>query len=118
MEEVSGKVKQALQEKGFGIVSEIDFASTIKKKLNVEHPPYLILGACSPQHALKAVTEEPHIGLMLPCNVLLRQVSPDKVEVSAIDPVASMAAVQNEKLAEVAQEVRQKLQKLVEELSA
>ncbi|MCS6983539.1 MAG: DUF302 domain-containing protein [Leptospiraceae bacterium] len=116
--QVTSKVKEALQERGFGIVSEINFAETIKKKLNVDHPPYIILGACSPHHALKAVSEEPHIGLMLPCNVVVREVSPGKVEVSAIDPVASMAAVPNEKLAEVAQEVREKLKELVAALSS
>ncbi len=101
---------------GFGIVTEIDMTATLKKKIGVEIYPYQILGACSPRHAYAAIQGEPRIGLMLPCNVIVREFEPGKVEVSAVDPVASMQAVENDSLGTVAREVQKNLQAVIEEL--
>jgi uncharacterized protein (DUF302 family) len=98
-------VRDALAEKGFGVLTEIDVKATMKKKLDVEVPPYRILGACNPGMAHKAIEIEPRIGAMLPCNIILRQVDAD-TEISAIDPVASMQAVKNADLDAVADQVR------------
>ena len=104
----------ALKDEGFGILTEIDMQATFKKKLDVEMPGYKILGACNPPLAHRAVQAEPHIGTMLPCNVILRETGSGQTEVSAVDPVASMAAIDNADLAEVAGEVRDRLQRAVE----
>lgn len=104
-EQVDSRVRAALAEKGFGILTEIDVKATMKKKLDVDMDPYLILGACNPKMAHQAIGIEPKVGAMLPCNVILRQVK-GGVEVSAVDPVASMAAIDNSRLKEVAGEVR------------
>lgn len=104
----------ALKDEGFGILTEIDMQATFKKKLDVEMPSYKILGACNPPLAHRAVQAEPHIGTMLPCNVILRETGSGQTEVSAVDPVASMAAIDNADLAEVAGEVRDRLQRAVE----
>jgi uncharacterized protein (DUF302 family) len=94
-------VRDALAEKGFGVLTEIDVKATMHEKLGVEMPPYRILGACNPGMAHKAIEIEPRIGAMLPCNVILRQVN-GGTEISAIDPVASMQAVENAELHSVA----------------
>ena len=86
-------VSLALQEHGFGIVTEIDLQSTFKKKLNQDFRPYRILGACNPNYAFEALQRENKIGTMLPCNVLVQEIAPGQVEVSAVDPVASMTAI-------------------------
>ena len=99
------RVRDALADKGFGVLTEIDVKATMKKKLDADMPPYRILGACNPGMAHKAIEIEPRIGAMLPCNVILRQVD-GHTEVSAVDPVASMQAVQNQDLDAVAGEVR------------
>lgn len=104
-EQVDSRVRAALAEKGFGILTEIDVKATMKKKLDAEMPPYRILGACNPDMAYQAIRIEPRVGAMLPCNVILRQVG-EAVEVSAIDPVASMQAIDNDELIRVAGEVR------------
>lgn len=98
-------VRDALAEKGFSVLTEIDVKATMKKKLGAEMPPYRILGACNPGMARKAIEIEPRIGAMLPCNVILRQLDAD-TEISAIDPVASMQAVENADLDAVAGQVR------------
>lgn len=103
----------ALKDEGFGVLTEIDIQATLKKKLDVDVSGYKILGACNPPLAHKAMQAEPRIGAMLPCNVILRDVGDGKTEVSAIDPVASMTAVENDSLGEVAQEVRERLQRVV-----
>ena len=102
---VDQRTRQALADKGFGVLTEIDVKATMKKKLDVEMPPYRILGACNPRMAHQAIGMEPRVGAMLPCNVILRQVG-EAVEVSAIDPVASMQAIDNRELKRVAGEVR------------
>jgi len=112
-ETADARAREVLGEAGFGILTEIDMAGTFKKKLDVDMPAYRILGACNPPLAHKAVQAEPHIGAMLPCNVILRDVGDGKTEVSAIDPVASMAAIENDALGAVATEVRQRLQDVI-----
>ena len=107
------RVRDALAEKGFGVLTEIDVKATMQKKLGVEMPPYRILGACNPGMAHKAIEFEPRIGAMLPCNVILRQVD-GGIEISAIDPVASMQAVGNADLDAVASQVRELLMSAVD----
>ena len=106
------RTRAALTAKGFGVLTEIDAQATMKKKLDVDMPGYLILGACNPGMAHQAMAMEPKVGAMLPCNVILREV-PGGIEVSAIDPAASMAAIPNDALKQVASEVRQMLADVV-----
>ncbi|MDG1130221.1 MAG: DUF302 domain-containing protein [Paracoccaceae bacterium] len=110
---VDARTRDALSDNGFGILSEIDVKATMKKKLDVEMPAYRILGACNPKMAHQAIGIEPRVGAMLPCNVFLREIE-GGVEVSAIDPVASMQAIENAELTAVAGEVRDLLAKAIE----
>ena len=110
--EAEARTRKALGESGFGILTEIDVAATMKKKLDVYMAPYLILGACNPKMAYQAIGIEPRVGAMLPCNVILRAVD-GGVEVSAIDPVASMQAIDNPALHAVAGQVCDLLAKVV-----
>jgi len=103
----------ALKDEGFGVLTEIDVQATLKKKIDVDVPGYKILGACSPPLAHQAIQAEPRIGAMLPCNVILRDLGDGRTEVAAIDPVASMAAIENDELDCVATEVRDRLQRVV-----
>jgi uncharacterized protein (DUF302 family) len=114
-EAVDARTHAALADNGFGILTEIDVKATMKKKLDVEMPAYRILGACNPKMAHEAIGIEPRVGAMLPCNVILRDVD-GGVEVSAIDPVASMQAIDNAALHAVAGQVRDLLAKAVEEI--
>ncbi|MBI1220765.1 MAG: DUF302 domain-containing protein [Rhodobacteraceae bacterium] len=107
------RVRSALAAKGFGVLTEIDVAATMKLKLDVDLPAYRILGACNPSMAHQAIGLEPRVGAMLPCNVILRAVD-GGVEVSAIDPVASMSAIDNPDLKAVAGQVREMLREVVE----
>ena len=107
------RVTEALKSEGFGILTEIDVRETLKKKLDVDFRPYKILGACNPPLAHRALQAEDKIGLMLPCNVIVQELSPGQVEVAAIDPVASMQAIENPDLRDVAQEVRRKLKSVI-----
>lgn len=109
-------VTEALKARGFGILTEIDVQATLKQKLGVEFRPYRILGACNPTFAYRALQAEDKIGTMLPCNVIIQEREDGTCEVSAVDPVASMAAVENPAVAEIAQEVRLVLSALVQEL--
>ncbi|PKP69108.1 MAG: hypothetical protein CVT82_12685 [Alphaproteobacteria bacterium HGW-Alphaproteobacteria-4] len=111
-DEVDARTRAALADKGFGVLTEIDVKATMKKKLDVEMTPYRILGACNPTMAHKAIGMEPRVGAMLPCNVILRAVE-GGVEVSAIDPVASMQAIDNAELKAVAGQVREMLKAVV-----
>jgi uncharacterized protein (DUF302 family) len=104
-DDIDARTRKALGDKGFGVLTEIDVQATMKKKLGAEMPAYRILGACNPQMAHQAIALEPRVGAMLPCNVIIRQLD-DSVEVSAIDPVASMSAIDNRQLHAVAGEVR------------
>jgi uncharacterized protein (DUF302 family) len=105
IDEIDARTRTSLAAKGFGVLTEIDVQATMKKKLDVDMLPYRILGACNPQMAYKAIGMEPRVGAMLPCNVILRAMD-GGVEVSAIDPVASMAAIDNAALYDVAGQVR------------
>ena len=109
---VDTRTRAALAAHGFGVLTEIDVKATMKKKLDVDIPAYRILGACNPKMAMEAIRMEPRVGAMLPCNVILREVE-DGVEVSAIDPVASMQAIDNPAMHAVAGQVRDLLAKLV-----
>jgi len=110
------KVTEALKAEGFGILTEIDIKGTLKKKLDVDFYNYKILGACNPPYAYKALLAENKIGTMLPCNVIVQEKEAGQVEVSAVDPVASMQAIENEELAGIANEIRARLQKVIEQL--
>lgn len=114
-DEVIEKVTEALKEEGFGVLTDIDVAATMKKKLDKDMPAYRILGACNPHFAFQAIQAEDKVGVMLPCNVIVQDKG-DHVEVSAVDPMASMQAIDNEKLVGIAGEVKTRLQKVVETL--
>ena len=109
------RLREVLADHGFGVLTEIDVKATMKKKLDVDMPAYRILGACNPKMAYLAIGIEPRVGAMLPCNVILREVT-GGVEVSAIDPVASMQAINKAELTAVAGQVRDLLAKAVEEI--
>jgi uncharacterized protein (DUF302 family) len=115
-EEVIDKVTKGLKEEGFGILTEIDIKETLKKKLDVDFKNYRILGACNPPYAYKALQAEDKIGTMLPCNVIVQEVEVGIIEVAAVNPMASMMAVENEKLNTVAVEITAKLEKIIKEL--
>lgn len=115
-EEAIDKVTEELKKKGFGILTEIDVKETLKKKLDVDFRKYRILGACNPPFAHKALLAEDKIGAMLPCNVIVQELSETEVEVAAIDPIASMQAVKNPGLEDVAMDVQKMLKSVIEEL--
>ena len=110
------KVKEELGKEGFGVLTEIDVKGTSKKKLDVDFRKYTILGACNPNFAYKALQEEDKIGTMLPCNVLVQETAHGQVEVSSIDPLESMMAIQNPNLKDIAMQVQGKLKKVVENI--
>ncbi len=110
------KVTEALAAEGFGVLTTIDVKATLKKKIDKDFRPYTILGACNPNFAYRALGHEPKIGTMLPCNVVVEQKDDGTVEVSAVDPLASMQAIENVDLADVAGEVRSKLKGVIEGL--
>ncbi len=112
-DDIDARTRAALADNGFGVLTEIDVKATMRKKLDVEMRPYLILGACNPKMAHQAIGMEPRVGAMLPCNVILREVD-GGVEVSTIDPVASMQAIDNPDLHAVAGQVRDLLKKAIE----
>ena len=115
-DEAISKTTTALADEGFGIVSEIDVTSTFKKKLNVDFHPYRILGACNPEFAHKALQYENKIGIMLPCNVIVQQISENETEIAAVNPIASMQAVENENLGSIAKEITARLEKVIANL--
>ena len=115
-DKAAGIVVEHLSKIGFGIVSEIDMHEKFKAKLGVDFRKYKILGACSPKHAFQAVSAEEHIGLMLPCNVVIQEKDENSVEVSVIDPVASMMAVENKELEPSAREIQGKLRSFIGDL--
>lgn len=115
-EEAITKVKEELKNQGFGVLTEIDVRETLKKKLDVDFRKYKILGACNPQFAYQALQKEDKIGLMLPCNVILQEHNEGKVEVSVIDPIASMQAIENPDLLGVAEQVQAKLKSVIDSL--
>ncbi len=115
-DEAATLVTQRLAEQGFGILTEIHVQATLKKKLDEDIGPYLILGACSPAHAFQALQTEERIGAMLPCNVIVRVTADGKTEVAAVDPEASMKAIENPALGAVACEVRERLRSIIDAL--
>lgn len=110
------KVTEALKAEGFGILTEIDLKATLKKKLDVDFYNYTILGACNPPFAYKALLAEDKIGTMLPCNVIVQEKVKGQIEVSAVDPAASMQAVENTELVGIATEIRDSLKKIINNL--
>ena len=106
----------ALKKNGFGVLTQIDVKDTLHKKIGVDFRPYLILGACNPKLAYQALTLEDKIGTMLPCNVVVQQRVGSKVEISAVDPVASMSAIDNPRLGEVASQVRELLKQVIADI--
>jgi uncharacterized protein (DUF302 family) len=115
-EDVIDKVTQELKVAGFGILTEIDVTATLKKKLDVDFKKYRILGACNPPYAYKALQAEEKIGTMLPCNVIVQEVAAGVIEVAAVNPLASMQAVENKELEKIANEIRLKLEKVIEHI--
>lgn len=110
-------VKERLKEKGFGVLTEIDIQETLKKKIDVDFYKYKILGACNPHFAYKALQEEDKVGVMLPCNIIVQQKNPhDKIEVSAVNPLASMSSIDNKDLGEIASEVTEILNSVINSL--
>lgn len=112
-EEVLGRTLDSLKKEGFGVLTEIDVQQILKKKMDVDFRPYRILGACNPSFAHKALMAEDKIGTMLPCNVIVQELSEGRVEVAAIDPVASMQAVENPSLLPIAKQVQEKLKNVI-----
>ena len=110
------KVTEALKSEGFGILTEIDIKATLKKKLDVDFYNYKILGACNPPFAYKALLAEDKIGILLPCNVIVQERTAGQVEVSAVDPSASMQSIENKELHDIAAEVGARLQKVIEQM--
>ena len=106
-------VTEALKTEGFGVLSEIDIQQKLKEKLDVDFRKYKILGACNPLNAFKALQQEDKIGTMLPCNVIVQETGENQVEVAAVDPVASLMAVDNKELANIAGDIRAKLERVI-----
>jgi len=115
-DEVIELVKNELQKEGFGVPADVDMQNTFKQKINVDFRKYRILGACNPAFAHKAVTSEKNIGVLLPCSVAVQEHENGDVEVAAVDPVVSMAEVKNETVQEVAAEVKNRLEKVIQRL--
>lgn len=113
VEDAIVKTTEQLSKEGFGVLSEIDVKTTLKNKIDVDIPKYVILGACNPKFAHRALSTEEHIGTMLPCNVVVRENELGQTEVFAVDPIASMSAVDNPELAAIADEVQQKLKAVI-----
>ncbi|MBI2316348.1 MAG: DUF302 domain-containing protein [Betaproteobacteria bacterium] len=108
------KVTEELQKEGFGVLTEIDVSATLKKKIGKDIPPYRILGACNPNYASKAIDAEPSIGLLLPCNVVVRQDPAGAVRVEFMDPIAVLQLVDSAEVAPIAREVRQRLERVLQ----
>jgi uncharacterized protein (DUF302 family) len=111
---VIARVKEALKAEGFGVLTEIDVAGTLKAKIDKDFRPYRILGACNPNLAYQALSQEAHIGVMLPCNVIVQRYDDGEVEVSSIDPATAMQTVSNPGLTGVAGQVREALTRVIE----
>lgn len=114
IDEVVDRVTTSLRDQGFGVLMDLNIQKTLKDKIGAEIPAYRVLGACNPTFAYQAISAEAHIGTMLPCNVLLRETDDGAVEISAVDPVASMQAVGNAELSSIAASVRERLSTAVQ----
>jgi len=112
MEDVINNVKEALKTEGFGVLTEIDVAATLKEKIDVDRNPYVILGACNPALANQAINAEPDIGLLLPCNVVVRKEDDGSITVAFMDPAAVLGIVDREEVTQLGMEVRGKLEKV------
>ncbi len=115
-ESAIAKTKEDLQKEGFGVLSEIDIHDKLKEKLDVDFRKYRILGACNPPLAYQALQKEDKIGTMLPCNVVVQQLDDNQVEIAAVDPFASIQAIENKELSEIAKKVKGKLEKVIASL--
>jgi uncharacterized protein (DUF302 family) len=113
-EEAEARVREALSDEGFGVLTEIDVQATFKKKLDVDFRPYKILGACNPPAAHRALEAEDKIGTLLPCNVIVQETEDGRTEIAAVDPVASMQAVENEALHAIAEDIRSRLRTVID----
>jgi uncharacterized protein (DUF302 family) len=107
-------VTEELKKEGFGVLTQIDVKDTLKKKIDVDFRKYIILGACNPHFAHKALQSEPKLGAFLPCNVVVEELSDGQVEVSVVDPIAMMASVKNNELSSLAGDIREKLKRVIE----
>jgi len=112
-ESIEAKVIELLKDEGFGVLTQIDMQQTLKKKLDVDFKKYKILGACNPPFAYKALQVEDKIGTMLPCNIIIQELSPNNIEVSAVNPLITMQTVSNETLKIIAYEVSVKLENII-----
>ncbi|WP_394730626.1 DUF302 domain-containing protein [Altererythrobacter sp. GH1-8] len=117
-DEAMRQAEAALQAEGFGVISRIDMQAAFKSKIGIDFRPYIILGACNPKLAYEALQIEDKVGTMLPCNVVVQQVDPQHTEVAAVDPVASMQAIDSADLSQAAGKVRSKLARVIETLKA
>ena len=118
MEEAEHKVIDALKSEGFGVLTQIDVQSVLKEKINVERTPYKILGACNPQLANHALNVDPDVGLLLPCNVVIKEDKPGTVVVSIIDPEAMFTVVKNDELNQTVAEVKEKVKRIINSISS
>jgi len=116
-EDAVSKVTNALKEEGFGVLTEIDVKSTLKKKLDVDFRKYVILGACNPPYAYRTLQTDLDVGLLLPCNVIVFETDDKKVYVSAINPVSALEVIKSERLRKIAMEVSEKLKKVIERVA-
>jgi uncharacterized protein (DUF302 family) len=107
---------EALKKEGFGVLTEIDIQEKLKEKLNVDFRKYKILGTCNPPNAYKALQHEDKIGVLLPCNVIIQELAKNEIEVAAVDPAASMMAVENQALESIAGEIKEKLERIIASL--
>ncbi|TDD97525.1 DUF302 domain-containing protein [Flavobacterium cellulosilyticum] len=110
------RITESLKQEGFGVLTEINLQEKLKEKLNVDFRKYKILGACNPDYAYKAIQQEDKIGTMLPCSVIVQELENNKIEVAAVDPVASMMAIENSSLAGIATEIKEKLERAIASL--
>ncbi len=115
-EDIIDKVSKELENEGFGVLTDIDLKATFKKKLDVDFQNYRILGACNAPYAHKALTSEDKVGTMLPCNVIVQQLNDDTIEIAAVNPLASMQAIDNSELKEIAEEITEKLKKVISKI--
>lgn len=115
-EDVIEKTREELEKEGFGVLTEINVNETLKKKLDIDFKKYRILGACNAPYAHKALQAEDKVGTMLPCNVIVQELNNGEVEVAAINPIASMMAIDNEELKPIAEEIKGKLDKVIENI--
>jgi len=116
-EEALERVKAELANEGFGIPSDIDMQDIFKKKINVDYTKYRILGACNPKYAYMAVQDEPEIGVLLPCSVIVRENKAGDIEIAAVDPVVSLMSAKNDNLKAIATEIQQRLERAVKNIT-